>query len=190
MSILVVNAGSSSLKFALFDASAQRDLASGSIDWTNNAGRAEATNHRDAVAHAVRMLTDSRTFDGNPPGPIQAVGQRVVHGGTVFRDSVQLDGRIRAKIEKLSELAPLHNPPALEAMAGVEAALPGVPQVAVFDTAFFTDLPPAAFVYPLPYEWYSEWGIRRFGFHGISHCLLRGPGSGSFWAARSRICGS
>jgi len=99
----------------------------------------------------------------------------VVHGGTEFPSAVQIDERVKATIARLAELAPLHNPPALEAINAAEAALPGVPQVAVFDTAFFARLPPRAYIFPLPYEWYEKWGVRRFGFHGISnaYCAAR-----------------
>ncbi len=191
MSILVINAGSSSEKFGLFDDQAQKELASGLIDWTANSRQAElvirtpdgrenhsqadTSNHREAVAHAVRLLADTGTLEHPSGGPVRGVGQRVVHGGMVFRESVRIDKRVRAEIEKLVELAPLHNPPALEAMDAVTVALPDAPQFAVFDTAFFASLPSAAYVYPLPYSWYTDWGIRRFGFHGISHgyCAAR-----------------
>ena len=97
------------------------------------------------------------------------MGHRVVHGGVEFRDSVLIDGRVKVGIASLNKLAPLHNPPVLKAIEAVETLLPGVPQVAVFDTAFFAQLPPKAYLYALPYEFYERWGIRRFGFHGLSH---------------------
>src|SRR5205823_2878019 len=100
---------------------------------------------------------------------IAAVGHRVVHGGVHFRSSVVIDAAVKQTIRKLSELAPLHNAPALEAIESVGALLPEVLQVAVFDTAFFAGLPAQARVYPLPYHWFEQWGIQRFGFHGISH---------------------
>ena len=105
---------------------------------------------------------------------VAVVGHRVVHGGAEFRDAVLIDGRVKAAIASLNKLAPLHNPPALKAIEAVEALLPGVPQVAVFDTAFFAHLPPKAFLYALPYEYYERWGIRRFGFHGLSHGYCAG----------------
>src|SRR5262245_52433190 len=179
----VISAGSSTLKFGLFDQSASLALASGPIDWSANPKQAEfvvrpreapeirshvnVSDHRAAAVHAIRFLGE-RKFTPEQ-GSITVVGHRVVHGGTVFRDSVRIDERVKAAISRLVELAPLHNPPALEALEAAEAALPGVPQVAVFDTAFFAHLPPRAYVYPLPYEWYTAWGVRRFGFHGISH---------------------
>ncbi|MBV9122002.1 MAG: acetate kinase [Planctomycetes bacterium] len=182
MSILVINAGSSSLKFGLFDPEAREMLGSGLIDWTADPGQADlvirprqgeaqrsrvnVADHREAAVQALRSL------GGLHPGPEAApsvVGHRIVHGGTTFRESVRIDGEVKAAIARLGELAPLHNPPALQGIEAAESALPGVPQVAVFDTTFFVHLPACAHVYPLPYEWYTEWGIRRFGFHGISH---------------------
>jgi acetate kinase len=99
----------------------------------------------------------------------------VVHGGAEFPESVPIDAAVRQSIARWSALAPLHNLPALAAIAAAEAALPHALQVAVFDTAFFAQLPPRAHVYPLPYAWYSDWGVRRFGFHGLSHqyCAAR-----------------
>lgn len=184
MSILVINAGSTSLKFALFDAAARECTMSGSIDWVGgNRQRAELTlradgkeevrplegvhDHRAAAACAIRL--------GSDRSPITAVGHRVVYGGVEVNQSVRIDQRVRDIIARYGELAPLHNPPALAAIEGAEAALPGAPQVAVFDTAFFAELPPRAFIYPVPYEWYEKWGVRRFGFHGISmdYCVRR-----------------
>jgi acetate kinase len=190
LSVLVVNAGSSSLKFGLFDAEAREALVSGLIDWGGGKEQADlvvrvgesepvrtqlsASSHGAAVGEAVRRLTESGSALSGRGGAIIAVGHRVVHGGTRFRSSVRIDQKVKAAIEDLAELAPLHNPPALEAIEAAEKALPGVPQVAVFDTAFFASLPPRAYVYPLPYEWYTDWGVRRFGFHGISHAYCAG----------------
>jgi acetate kinase len=183
MSILVINAGSSSVKFARFDQGGARLTAL--IDWTADPGhavlviraansaeqRSEANvaNHRAAVRHALDVLGQSVHAE-----PVTAVGHRVVHGGAVFHAATLIDAGVKQQLAQLAELAPLHNPPALEALAAAEEALPAVPHVAVFDTAFFTDLTPASFVYPLPYEWHTEWGIRRFGFHGISHAYCAG----------------
>jgi acetate kinase len=155
MSILVFNAGSSTLKFALFDAGANNSIASGVI---------ESTEQEKAVAEAMRQLAEPMRRE-----KATAVGHRIVHGGSQFQESVRIDERVKAGIGKLAELAPLHNPPALEALTLAEKALPAIPHVAVFDTAFFSHLPPVASIYPLPYEWHLQWGVRRFGFHGISH---------------------
>lgn len=190
MSILVLNTGSSSLKFGLFDDAASEELATGLIDWASDPRQAELVvrlrgaaevrcrrdvpDHRSAVSQALRSLTDMSLITADGPSAVATVGHRVVQGGTEFRDSVRLDARVKAAVARLSELAPLHNPPALAGVEAAEAALPGVAQVAVFDTAFHADLPPAAHVYPLPYEWYTEWGVRRFGFHGISLAYCTG----------------
>ena len=191
MSILVINAGSSSLKFGLFREQSCDRLIAGQIDWANG-DRQQAhllVRPRDgttlcsevavpdsasaatcALQAALAAIQPGR--DGVPP--ITAVGHRVVHGGVEFRASVKLDGQVKAGIARWSELAPLHNPPTLKAIEAAETALPGKPQVAVFDTAFYAQLPPKAYLYALPYEWYEKWGIRRFGFHGISHAYCAG----------------
>lgn len=153
MSILILNAGSSNLKFALFDDDARQRLTAGTVGWP--------ADRRGALRPLLAKQLKS--------ADIKAVGHRVVHGGTLFRGSVLIDAKVKAQITELAELAPLHNPPALEGIEAAEAAWPGLPQVAVFDTAFFTGLPAHAYIYPLPYEWYEHWGVRRFGFHGISH---------------------
>ncbi len=190
MSILVINAGSSSLKVGLFDAEAQQTLAAGLIDWRGDPQHAEliiqpsqgasirsresVKDHRSAVLHAVKKLGSLSGPHGEPAQTITAVGHRVVHGGTRFQEPVRIDANVKAEIAKLAELAPLHNPPALEAIEAAESALPSVPQVAAFDTSFFATLEPRAYVYPVPYAWFTDWGVRRFGFHGISHAYCTG----------------
>jgi acetate kinase len=175
--IVTFNAGSSSLKFGLYAADASRAIVTGLVDWEADPRRAELTVRRSgesaesrhsisgygaAVACAVEAL-------GCPPEDVAVVGQRIVLGGTRFSQSVMIDDHLKAEVASLSELAPLHNPPALESIEAVAAAWPACPQVAVFDTSYYADLPAAQYVYPLPYAWYAEWGVRRFGFHGISH---------------------
>jgi len=184
VSILVINAGSSSLKFGLFAPDAADASASGLIDWTADPRRADlvlksaagevryqldVADHHGPVLHAVRLLTQRDLLPAGPSSRVAAVGHRVVHGGTLFRESILIDRNVKERVAQLAELAPLHNPPALEAIEAAVTALPGVPQVAVFDTAYFSGLPPSAYVYPLPYAWHTDWGVRRFGFHGISH---------------------
>lgn len=154
--ILVVNAGSATLKAGLYAASHQAPLAEWQSEW--------APYEDDTPEAALRTL-----LDGIAPVRIAAVGHRVVHGGTRFTEPVVIDADIRAALEELTPLAPLHNGPALALIAAAARLLPGVPQVAAFDTAFHATLPPQAFTYPLPHEWFAEWGIRRFGFHGLSH---------------------
>ncbi len=184
MSILVINAGSTSLKFGLFDAKARETLATGSLDWADgDRDHARLTlRPRDGEeARSVVAVPDDRAAAvcalewAARWGKVERIGHRVVHGGSEFGSSVRVDERVKAAIERLVEVAPLHNPPALAAIRAAEAVLPRVPQVAVFDTAFFARLPPRAFLYALPYEWYAQWGVRRIGFHGISnaYCARR-----------------
>jgi acetate kinase len=185
MSILVFNAGSSTLKFVLFADDPNEDLASGIVDWKSTASQAAITfqtagrppkqqsavvnGYTDAVAHALRLIAGEHAL-----AEVRACGHRVVHGGERFLHSIRIDPTVRQAIAALSELAPLHNPSALAGIEAATKALPGITQVAVFDTAFFADQPPERFLYPVPLSWYADWGIRRFGFHGISHhyCAL------------------
>jgi len=181
MSILAINAGSSSLKFGLFDDHDCASLVTGEIDWADG-NREEAQlivrPRQGTIVRSRLPLPDSSTtaarviqvaLNATPSAAISAVGHRIVHGGAEFRDSILIDSKVKEAIGRLCELTPLHNPPALKAIQAVEEALPGKPQVAVFDTAFHASLPPKAFLYAAPYDWYERWGIRRFGFHGISH---------------------
>ncbi|MGE5178720.1 MAG: acetate/propionate family kinase [Bacteroidota bacterium] len=157
--ILCVNAGSSTLKASLFEARADGGVAA--VEGRSvTVGRVPSA---EALDEALRALAVSG------PAAIRAVGHRVVHGGTEFREPVLVTAEVKAAIARLGVLAPLHNPPALAAMEAAEARFPGVPHVAAFDTAFFCDLPPEQTVYPLPWEWHRRWGVRRFGFHGLSH---------------------
>ncbi len=164
MSVLVLNAGSSTLKFSLFAGRSTDLVADGIVEIPTL--EADPKDAVPAVLDAIR--------DGISRDPVVAVGHRVVHGGRVFIGSVPIDARVIDEIGRLSELAPLHNPPALAAIGEARRAFPGVPHVAVFDTSFFADLPPERHVYPLPYEWYAESGVRRYGFHGISHAYCAG----------------
>lgn len=151
MRVLVLNAGSSSLKASVIDEPGDRTVAGESFQRPAEAGWTDAL--RAAISAA----------DG-----IEAVGYRVVHGGLRHIAPLRLDAAAIAEIEELRVLAPLHNGPALEVIAAGRTALPDLPHIACFDTAFHAGLPPAAHVYPLPYAWYTDWGVRRFGFHGLS----------------------
>jgi acetate kinase len=179
MNILVFNAGSSTLKFALFDASACKELAAGVIDWQGTTAancefhapgvdetrcHTPVTDNREAVTWILARLDEHVSSTG-----IHLVGHRIVHGGTKFTVSTLIDDQVIAGLERISELAPLHNPPALTALAAARAALPEARHVAVFDTAFFASMPLRSIVYPVPFQWFEQFGIRRFGFHGISH---------------------
>jgi acetate kinase len=159
VSVLVFNAGSSTLKFSLFAGHSTEPAAEGVVEHPP----ADAV---PGILGSIRALLSS--------DPVAAVGHRVVHGGRAFTGSVPIDGRVLEEIARLSELAPLHNPRAVAAIEAAMRSIPGAPHVAVFDTAYFADLPPERHVYPLPYEWYAEGGIRRFGFHGISHAYCAG----------------
>ncbi len=185
MKILVVNCGSSSLKYRLFDMRDSRELACGTIERigepVSNISHESAgvktefaeriSDYEAGVRCLLRLLTDAGA--GEPPlrnvEEIEGVGHRVVHGGEEFYDSAIIDDRVLDAIEDCCQLAPLHNPANLAGIRAAMRAIPGRPHVAVFDTAFFQTMPPAAYVYALPYEWYKEKRIRRYGFHGTSH---------------------
>jgi acetate kinase len=192
MNILVLNAGSSTLKFQLvrtdeerINADEDEHLARGMIEriggeavLTLRAGKGEkrlesrrVRDHRHAVETIVAWLVDDAS--GVPlssVGEIDAVGHRVVHGGERFVSSVRIDEEVRRQIESMIDLAPLHNPHNLRGIAAAAAVLgSGIPQVAVFDTAFHHTLPPRAYLYAIPYSYYRRYGVRRYGFHGTSH---------------------
>jgi acetate kinase len=179
MSILVINAGSTSLKFGLFATGNADPLISGSIDWADG-DRQHATLSVGGEVRSQVAVPDDRaatacaieTVLKAGAETITAVGHRVVHGGTHFNGSVKIDAHVKEVIASLSTLAPLHNPPALAAIEAGESL--GVPQVAVFDTSFFASLPPRAYHYAVPYEWYEKWGVRKIGFHGISNAYCTG----------------
>jgi acetate kinase len=168
--ILVVNAGSSSLKLRVLDPD---DALVGSADLPAPRGTTDA----GAVAETIRGL-----------GPVDAVGHRIVHGGSQFASPVVLDAEVESRLRGLSDLAPLHQPKSLAAVDAVKAVLPDVPAVACFDTAFHATMPAAATTYALPPEWRKRWDLRRFGFHGLSHAyatrrvtgLLGAPPSGGW----------
>ncbi|OHB70938.1 MAG: hypothetical protein A2V70_19600 [Planctomycetes bacterium RBG_13_63_9] len=194
MSILVINAGSSTVKFAQFRFDSLEPIAQGLLDWAGGGGRAvgdgravvslrphqgepiraelDVSDYRAAVVAALRMLRQSK-LQGQEP-TIEVVGHRLIHGGEQIRRPVRIDAAMKQTIAQYAHLVPLHIPAGLEAIAATESALPGVLQVGVFDTAFFADIPPAAYLYPVPYAWYEDWGIRRYGFHGTSHAYCTG----------------
>ncbi|MEL6381458.1 MAG: acetate kinase [Cyanobacteria bacterium J06626_18] len=185
MKILVLNAGSSSHKAALFDFdTAQKPLWRAQLDWTHKAGAVELeARTTEGRQHWAVLETQDKTtgirwmLETLVEGPvqtletlnaIQAVGHRVVHGGREYQQSTQVTSAVKAAIRDLFPLAPAHNPANLEGIEALETILGDVPQVAVFDTAFHAQMPPAAATYPVPYEWVEK-GIQRYGFHGISH---------------------
>src|SRR5207245_1706555 len=161
MRVLVLNAGASSLKASVLETIGLQTLARTEVSLGTDATRSEA--RRRSVNDVLQSLRQSIDLES-----VGAVGHRVVHGGTRFRTPVRIDAEVLAGVEALTEFAPLHNRVAADTIRAAQSAFPSLPQVAAFDTAFHASLPPAGFVYPVPYRWYKEWGIRRFGFHGLS----------------------
>jgi len=186
MKILIMNAGSSSQKSCLYELSDEFDdttpLWEASVDWTHDRNAAEIKVKTKAGAKLERAITGSRTeviekmLDTLWAGEtkvadrteIDAVGHRVVHGGEKYRDSVRVTEEVKTAIAELANLAPSHNPANLEGIEAIEQLLGHTPQFAVFDTAFHSHIPQSAAIYPVPYAW-VEMGIRKYGFHGISH---------------------
>ena len=192
MKILVLNAGSSSQKGCLYDLAPEslpnhppEPLWEGVVDWSHQAGIAElklktaagskqtqeiaSTDRAEVTAQLLSSLWQGETQVMDHPTDITAVGHRVVHGGAEYRQSTLISAEVKDAIARLAVFAPVHNPANLDGITAIEQILgPDIPQVAVFDTAFHSQLPPAAYVYPGPYEWLEQ-GIRRYGFHGISH---------------------
>jgi len=167
MFILVINCGSSSAKYQLFDIRNYRSLAKGLIERIGQPNN--CANHYDAIGEIVMKLTDRKTGVISSVNEISGIGHRVVHGGEEFKSSALITRKVISSIEKYSELAPLHNPPSLLGIRACMDILKGIPHVAVFDTSFHQTMPEKAFLYGLPYEYYTKYGIRRYGFHGTSH---------------------
>jgi acetate kinase len=162
MRVLVLNAGSSTLKASVLDGDNRDPLFATTLEWGADASRAEGR------AADFEALLEHLVVEGIPVGSIEAIGHRVVHGGTQFTAPTLVDNEVLDELDGLAELAPLHNPVAVETIRAALVALPGVPEAAAFDTAFHATLPPAAFLYPLPDAWVTAHGLRRFGFHGLS----------------------
>ncbi len=184
MNVLVINCGSSSVKFRLIDTVHSVVCAEGAIErlgldnttvtYTRSgsgqaAEPAGVTGHTDAVKLILSLLTDQERGVIGTVEEIGAVGHRFVHGGMLFRETVEVNGKVLKQIETLLYLAPLHNPANLLGIKACRAAMPDTPQAVVFDTAFHASLPPKAYMYALPEKYYREHGIRKYGFHGISH---------------------
>lgn len=187
MNVLVINCGSSSLKYQLFDMTDEHVLAKGLAERIGEGNGAvghlthqaegkptfaqEVTfaHHEAALAACIAKLTDAQYGAVSSLEEINAVGHRVVHGGEHFSGSVIIDEEVLTVVRECIELAPLHNPPNLEGIEAAQHLLPHCPQIAVFDTAFHATLPPHAYHYAIPKEYYEKFGIRRYGFHGTSH---------------------
>lgn len=179
--IIAINAGSSSFKFQLFEMPSEEVITKGLVERigmndsiftiTVNGEKQKETldipDHNVAVEMLLNKLTDLKIIESL--NEIEGVGHRVVHGGEEFADSVLITEEVLQKIEELSELAPLHNPANITGIRAFHKVLPNVPAVAVFDTAFHQTMPKNSFVYSIPFEYYDEFGIRKYGFHGTSH---------------------
>jgi len=183
VNILVINAGSSSLKYQLMDVKTREVFAKGICERIGGAGsfhryglegseyrdEAPMKDHSDAMAIIIDTLTSGPAKAIDSLSEIEAVGHRVVQGGEYYHASILIDDEVIEKIDELSALAPLHNPPALMGIKACESHMPDVPMVAAFDTSFFQTLPPKAYMYALPYYLFERYGIRKHGAHGISH---------------------
>ena len=186
MKVLVINCGSSSLKYQLIDSDSEEVLAKGLCERIGLDGRlnhspegkdkvvldAAMPNHTAAVGLVLEQLTDKANGVIASLDEIGAVGHRIVHGGEKFASSTVLTDEVLAEVEKCNELAPLHNPANLIGINACKELMPGVPMVGVFDTAFHQTMPKKAFLYGLPYEYYEKYAVRRYGFHGTSHSYV------------------
>jgi acetate kinase len=181
MNILVLNAGSSSLKFQVIDTVTTDVLGKGNFErigdpeksfvtvkWDGNKEefKIPVTNHKEALSNIIDKLNELVLVDGKK---IDAVGHRVVHGGDKFKDAVLINDEVIENIKACIPLAPLHNPACVSGIEACSEVLPGVPAVAVFDTAFHQTIPQERYIYAIPYKYYEKYGVRKYGFHGISH---------------------
>lgn len=186
MNILVVNAGSSSLKYQLVDVATNKLLAKGlcervgteqsshkhGIDENEVVHHRPLRDHTEAMEVVLSTLQHGEHACISSMDEIAAVGHRIVHGGEYFKESALIDDDVIAKIDELAELAPLHNKAALAGIYACQELMPETPMVAVFDTSFFQSLPQYSYMYPIPYEYYEKYGVRKYGFHGTSHRYL------------------
>lgn len=184
MKIIVLNSGSSSIKYQLFDMKKVHVLAKGIVDKIGIHGsylrnqrddgddvklEGEIYDHQQGIEYILGVLTSKQHGSLSSFSDIDAVGHRVVHGGEKFKGSVFITPEVVEKMEEVVDLAPLHNPPNLKGIYAMQSLLPDVPQVGVFDTAFHQTMPDYAYMYAIPYSLYKKYGIRRYGFHGTSH---------------------
>ena len=186
MNVLVINCGSSSLKFQLINSESEQVLAKGlcerigidgSLTYQPEGGEKVKSDkamptHTEAIQFVIDALTDAETGVVKSLSEIGAVGHRVVHGGEKFASSVVITDEVKAAIEECNDLAPLHNPANLIGINACQELMPGTPMVAVFDTAFHQTMPDKAYMYGLPYEYYDKYKVRRYGFHGTSHSFV------------------
>lgn len=186
MNVLVINCGSSSLKYQLINSDTEAVLAKGLCERIGIDGRlvyqlaghdkeiteAPMPTHKEGIQMVLDALVNPKTGAVKSLSEINAVGHRVVHGGEKFAQSVVLNEEVLAKVEECNELAPLHNPANLIGIRVCQELMPGVPMVGVFDTAFHQTMPQKAYLYGLPYEYYEKYKVRRYGFHGTSHSFV------------------
>ena len=186
MNVLVINCGSSSLKYQLINSDSEAVLAKGLCERIGIDGRlvyqktgcdkeiteAAMPTHKEAIQMVLDALTNDKTGAIGSLKEVNAVGHRVVHGGEKFTKSVIIDDEVIAGVEECSPLAPLHNPANLIGVRACQAIMPGVPNIGVFDTAFHQTMEPVAYMYGLPYEYYEKYKVRRYGFHGTSHSFV------------------
>ena len=186
MNVLVINCGSSSLKFQLINAETENVLAKGlcerigidgRLTYQPAGGEKEKSDlamptHTEAIQFVIDALTNEKTGVVKSLDEIGAVGHRLVHGGEKFASSVVITDEVKKAVEECNDLAPLHNPANLIGVAACEKLMPGTPMVAVFDTAFHQTMPEKAYMYGLPYEYYEKYKVRRYGFHGTSHSFV------------------
>ena len=186
MNVLVINCGSSSLKFQLINAESEEVLAKGlcerigidgRLTYQPEGGEKEKSDkpmptHTEAIQYVIEALTNPETGVVKDLHEIGAVGHRMVHGGEKFASSVIITEEVKKAVAECNELAPLHNPANLIGVDACEKLMPGTPMVAVFDTAFHQTMPEKAYMYGLPYEYYEKYKVRRYGFHGTSHSFV------------------
>lgn len=186
MKILVLNCGSSSLKYQLIDMETEEVLASGKYERigekeafiTHKAQgkkveiKKPAYDHKEAIEFTLAQLTNPEYKVIDSLDEVEAIGHRVVHGGEIFKESAVIDDKVIEQIDECSEFAPLHNPAAILGMEACKKVMPGKPMVAVFDTTFHQTMPKEKYVYPIPYEYYKKYGVRKYGAHGTSHMYV------------------
>ena len=184
MKVLVINCGSSSLKYQLIDMSNEKSLAQGLVERIGIEGsiltqkvegrdkyivETPMKDHKDAIKLVLGALVDENNGIIKDMSEISAVGHRVVHGGEKYAESVLITEKVMKELDECAKLAPLHNPPNIIGIEACQGLMPNTPMVAVFDTAFHQTMPEEAYIYALPYELYEKHAIRKYGFHGTSH---------------------
>ena len=183
MKILVLNSGSSSLKYQVIDMETEKTIAKGyferigqpnsflthKVNGMKHKFEREAKNHEEAISFVLNRLTNDHYGVIKDLSELQGIGHRIVHGGEKFTDAVLITDEVVEEIRKCSDLAPLHNPAAVLGIEACKKVVPDMKMVAVFDTAFHQTIPKSRYIYPIPYKYYEKYGVRKYGFHGTSH---------------------